>query len=108
VFRTQVTGNFHAEFVGPFTRILAVTPSRTRHGSHDWSAMVGYEVDARVGLTRWTLENRGAFAFCALLDHVHDGAPRRAGCEHRPRGLHAGLQRTNAFEHAFVQPPVFH
>ena len=68
VFLTQVTGNFHAEFVRPFTRAFSrLTRTRTADGFHEWSAMDGYDVDARVGLTRWAVESRGTFASVHFL-----------------------------------------
>ena len=68
VFLTQVNGNFHAAFVAPFTLAFSrVIRNRTAHGFHDWSAMDGYDVDARVALTRWSVANRGAFASVHFL-----------------------------------------
>ena len=68
VFLTHVTGNFHAEFVSPFTRAFSrVIRNRTADGFHDWAAMDGYDVDARVALTRWAVESRGAFASVHFL-----------------------------------------
>jgi hypothetical protein len=69
ILLTQVTGSFEAALVTPFitTFTVALRTKTTHHAFHDWSDMTGYDVDARVALTQWTLQNRGAFASVHFL-----------------------------------------
>ncbi len=69
ILLTQVTGSFEDALVSPFTSTftIALRTKVTHHAFHDWSAMTGYDVDARIALTRWTLQHRHAFASVHFL-----------------------------------------
>ena len=65
--------------------------------------MVGYDVDARIGLTRWTLENRRAFASVHFL---LTSTIVRLGVQVANialGGFMKAYSERTPFEHAFVQ-----
>ena len=69
VLFTQVTGCFEdafaASFISAFTSV--VRNKTSQHAFHDWSAMVAYDVDARIALTRWSHAHRHTFASVHFL-----------------------------------------
>jgi hypothetical protein len=61
---TAVRGHFGPEltaaFVSAFDRWIAGGGDRL-NAFHDWDAMTGYELQARIALTKWTVQHRRRF-----------------------------------------------